>query len=199
MNNYRLEAKIRVTVSGSFNRHLAEICLDVANLEIKKCEVLSPKTPCFSVVENGFLFIESDLHRSIYLSQEAHFQSIKNSDFLWIVCPDRKPGISTSLEVGFALANRIPIFTKTPIIDKTISTYIKVVDSIDEAILYSKKVRKSSTKTSSLLIGSYEKSCIELSIEMEKIFSLLGKRSLNDNEGNEVKNCQERILKILGV
>lgn len=124
----------RATVSGSFTRHLLEIQSAVVELKGRGVRVLSPESPTIVEAINGFLFVESDRHRSVRLVQDRHLASIASSDFLWLETPDGYVGPSAALEVGFAIASRIPVYsTKLPN-DLTMRQYVCRVSCLAEAI-----------------------------------------------------------------
>src|SRR6476661_7289410 len=103
--------ELSTTVSGSFHRHLDEIANAVHAFRAQGVKVLSPSNP--EVVDRigEFLFVASDRHRSVRLVQDRHLASLCHSNFLWLICPDGYVGQSASLEVGFAIARGLPIYS----------------------------------------------------------------------------------------
>jgi hypothetical protein len=126
--------QVRATVSGSFTRHLPEIQKAVAQLKQHGARVLSPERPTIVGAMDGFVFVESDRHRSVRLVQDRHLASIANSDFLWLETPDGYVGASAALEVGFAIASSIPVFSTSLPNDLTMRQYVCRVSSLAEAI-----------------------------------------------------------------
>ena len=61
---------------------------DVGELRDAGVIVLSPSDPRVVDERNGFLFVASDRVRSVRLVQDRHLASIRESDMLWLVCPD---------------------------------------------------------------------------------------------------------------
>lgn len=125
---------ISVTVSGSFHRHMEQIKDAVYSFKELGVRVLSPADPRVVDSIGQFLFVASDQHRSIRLVQNRHLASISQSDFLWLVAPDGYVGSSASLELGFAIAYGIPIFSETIPPDLTLKQYVIKVDSIENLI-----------------------------------------------------------------
>lgn len=118
---------MRVTVSGSFHRHMVEIATAVYELTASGVQVLSPIDPRIVAAQGEFLFVASDPILSVRLIQDRHLTAIKNSNFLWLVCPDGYVGLSAAMEVGYAAAIGVPIFaTQTPL-DLTLQQYVNVV------------------------------------------------------------------------
>ena len=126
---------ITASVSGSFHRHMAAIYEAVGNLLDSGVEVLSPCDPRIVAEEGDFLYVASDRYRSVRLVQDRHLQSIRASSFLWLVTPDGYVGASASMELGFAHASGIPVFSDRSPNDITLRQYITQVKSIRDALL----------------------------------------------------------------
>lgn len=125
---------VRVAVSGSFHRHMAAISDVVSDLSARGHNVLSPADPRIVDAFGDFLFVASDIQRSIRLVQSRHLQAIVMSDFLWLECPDGYVGTSASMEVGFAVAIGKDIYSTTPPSDLTLRQFVTCVPSLDEAL-----------------------------------------------------------------
>lgn len=72
-------------------------------------EVLSPSSFSVKREVRGFVILRGDTGTPREVERE-HLAAIRNSDFLYIVNPDREIGVSTCLEIGFAVAHDIPVF-----------------------------------------------------------------------------------------
>lgn len=125
---------LRATVSGSFHRHMAAIYAAVGELRALGVDVLSPSDPRIVDHIGEFLFVASDRLRSIRLVQDRHFEAIRASDFLWLVCPDGYTGPSASAEIGAAYAYGIPVFSVTAPLDITLQNYVRRVSSASAVI-----------------------------------------------------------------
>ena len=124
----------RAVVSGSFRRHLDRIQSAVAELTEEGVEVLSPADPRVVDEFGEFLFVASDRLRSIHAVQSRHLAAIRISDFVWLEDPDGYIGQSASMELGFAVACRTPIFTLSTPNDLTLRQYVRTVSSLKECI-----------------------------------------------------------------
>lgn len=125
---------LTATVSGSFHRFLPDVESAVHELAARGVRVLSPASP--KVVDHigEFLFVASDRVRSIRLVQDRHLDSIEASDFLWLVCPGGYVGQSASMELGFAVANNVPVFSTDVPSDLTLRQYVQKVDSLAHVV-----------------------------------------------------------------
>src|ERR1700730_11678180 len=125
---------LRVTVSGSFHRHMHAISLAVQELTDLGAKVLSPADPRVVDSLGEFLFVASDRVRSVRLVQDRHVQAISASNFLWLVAPDGYVGQSASMELGFAVARDIPVLGTAVPSDLTLRQYVKSVESVGLAV-----------------------------------------------------------------
>ena len=125
---------LTATVSGSFHRHLTAISAAVQELAALSVRVLSPADPRIVAHKGEFLFVASDRVRSVRLVQDRHLESIRTTDFVWLVCPDGYVGQSASMEVGFAAASGVPVFATRAPSDLTLREYVTVVPTLAEAV-----------------------------------------------------------------
>jgi hypothetical protein len=125
---------LTATVSGSFHRHMEAITSAVHALAAFDVRVLSPADPRIVEYPSDFLFVASDLNRSVRLVQDRHLEAIRAANFLWLVCPDGYVGQSASMEIGYAAASGIPIFAAQAPSDLTLCQYVKVVPTLAAAV-----------------------------------------------------------------
>src|ERR1035438_10216265 len=120
--------------SGSFHRHMGAITAAVHELAALSVRVLSPANPRVVAAQGEFLFVASDRVRSVRLVQDRHLESIRAADFVWLVCPDGYIGQSASMEIGFAAAANVPIFSTCAPSDLTLREYVNTVRTLSEAV-----------------------------------------------------------------
>jgi hypothetical protein len=126
---------LSAAVSGSFHRHMHLITAAVRELVSLDVRVLSPADPRVVAQQGEFLFVASDRIRSVRLVQDRHLESIRAADFLWLVCPDGYVGQSASMELGFAAAFGVSIFSTHAPSDLTLKQYVSVVPTLAAALL----------------------------------------------------------------
>lgn len=131
----------KITVSGSFSRHLSQIQHAVSEFEAAGARVLSPAQPTIVDSVEGFVFVASDCHRSPRLVQDRHLAAIGQSDFLWLVCPDGYVGQSASLEVGYAVARGIPVWSQHLPNDLTLRQYVGLRRGCMEALQLTRRLQ----------------------------------------------------------
>lgn len=128
------EQYLSAAVSGSFHRHMAVITAAVQELASLSIRVLSPADPRVVAYQGEFLFVASDRVRSVRLVQDRHLECIRAADFLWLVCPDGYVGQSASMEVGFAAAAGVRIFSTHAPSDLILRQYVAIVPTLSEAL-----------------------------------------------------------------
>lgn len=102
---------IRVVVSGPFRRASAEVADAVAALREAGAVVLSPDDPRVVDAFGDFVFVASDLSRTISVVEDRHLEAIRHADLLWIVAPDGYIGGSTGFEIGAAVTYGVPVLS----------------------------------------------------------------------------------------
>ena len=117
---------VRVTVSGSFRKHLARISDVIRELEDAGVEVASPRSVRAEREHRGFVRVEGDKGsaREIEL---GHLRALLSSDALYVVNPEGYVGTSTALEIGAAVSALIPVFTLESPSDVVLAQLSRVV------------------------------------------------------------------------
>lgn len=146
---------LRVTVSGSFRRHMTEIYEAVAEFVDRGATVLSPADPRIVDQIGEFVFVASDRVRSIKMVEDRHLDCIRSSDFLWLVAPDGYVGQSASMELGYAIAHNVPIFCTQLPNDGTLRKYVQRVPSLSVALQLAHASRNTVASPSLFLIEPY--------------------------------------------
>lgn len=191
------ERPLFVTVSGSFRRHLLAVQEAVAQLSDGGCVVLSPADP--RIVDNfgEFVFVSSDLRRSIKGVQNRHLEAIRRSDFLWLACPDGYVGASAALELGYAAAVGVPVYSDATPSDWTLRQYVTPVGSPLQAMAVARRDQfgLEPSAVPSLLLAP-EAGIAEVQRELDGLrHHLLDDRGLR--EGDPVEEAVGRIRKIV--
>ena len=109
----RVPRPLRVTVSGSFRRAIDEVRHAVATLLAHQVDVLSPRDPRPVEQFHDFVYVASDIDRTVRVLQERHFAAIERSDLLWVCLGDGSLGASTAAEIHHANLVGVPVFSVT--------------------------------------------------------------------------------------
>ena len=91
--------------------------------------VLSPSNPFIETEEQGFVYMRSENLQTPNKIEDKHLDAIQHADFVWFFAPDGYVGPTGALEVGFARASGVPVYTDTTLKDLTIKNFVEVVES----------------------------------------------------------------------
>jgi nucleoside 2-deoxyribosyltransferase len=127
---------IRCVLSGSFRRDRPSLLSIYDELITCGCQVLSPHRLDFNNEKQAFVRDRAEDGLSEAYIEEHHLVSIKQSDFLWVHAFEGYVGLSTALEIGYAIANKIPIFSSVYLSDPVFKPFIRVIPSVYKAIEY---------------------------------------------------------------
>ena len=124
----------RVTVSGTFRRAMSDVQDVVQALADAGAVVLSPANPRIVDRFGDFVFVASDLVRHLRMVQARHLAAIAASDFVWLIAPDGYIGQSAAMEIGFAAAHAVPVYSTQVPCDLTLRQWVITVSSVGEAL-----------------------------------------------------------------
>ena len=138
-----------VTISGSYRKFIDEVAFALDSFRNAGVTVLSPKSASILSSVDGFVSLRGDpilridliaddrFIEAMTLIENSHLHAIQQSDALWVVLPTNYCGAATALEIGWALAHRVPVFydarysqhIKEPII-KSYATPVQGIDHL---------------------------------------------------------------------
>jgi NTP pyrophosphatase (non-canonical NTP hydrolase) len=125
---------LRVVLTGSYRRDPNGLSAVFAQLIALGCTLASPESVDFVTERNGFVLTESEIGSEPHSIEDLHLDAMRAADFVWLHSPDGYIGLSASLELGFAIALGIPVFTATPPADPIAASYVVVVGGPEEAV-----------------------------------------------------------------
>jgi NTP pyrophosphatase (non-canonical NTP hydrolase) len=91
--------------------------------------ILSPTNVNIESEEHGFVYMQGESTRSPEQLENNHLDAIQRADFVWFFAPEGYVGPTGAMEVGFARANGIPVYTNSSLEDATIKGFVQMVDS----------------------------------------------------------------------
>jgi NTP pyrophosphatase (non-canonical NTP hydrolase) len=131
-----VEASGAVTVAlcGSFRRDPRGLRADYEALVAAGCHVLSPSDLEWTAEQDGFVFAAEEIGSDPAEIEQRHLGAMRAAHFVWLHAPDGYVGPSAAMEMGFAQALGLSIFTQTLPKDIVFAEFVTVVDSA-EAVL----------------------------------------------------------------
>jgi NTP pyrophosphatase (non-canonical NTP hydrolase) len=127
-------AEFEVVLTGSYRRDIEGLRRIHEELSDLGCTVLSPTEINPAHELDGFVYMkgeETELPQQIEL---RHLDAIQRSTFVWLHAPDGYVGVSASLEVGFAHAQGIPVYSTTSPSESSLQAFVHKVDSVVQVI-----------------------------------------------------------------
>jgi len=128
------DSVIRCVLSGSFRKDRMALQSAYKELITCGCQVLSPHRLEFD--QQDVLFVRDEAEAGIpeEIIEKHHLLSIKQSNFVWLHAPGGYLGLSAAFEVGYALANNIPVFASEEITESGLRSFVTVVPSVFKAL-----------------------------------------------------------------
>jgi NTP pyrophosphatase (non-canonical NTP hydrolase) len=102
---------LKAVICGSFRRDPAALRSEFRELREAGCTVLSPRDLDFVSEVDGFVFGAGDLGQTTAIVEQLHLRSMEEADFIWLHCPDGYVGTSATMELGFAQALGLRVFS----------------------------------------------------------------------------------------
>ena len=121
---------ICTVISGSFRKHLKEIMLLKKELENAYVTVLSPTGECAVNPDEEFIILDSYPITHPKLLQDSVFAKIRRSTFLVVANFNGYLGKAAILEIGYAVATGISIYTVAPVEDPNLSPYCQLLSEV---------------------------------------------------------------------
>lgn len=125
-----------VALCGSFRRDRSGLEREYEALTSAGCRVLSPMDIDWAVERDGFVLAQHEVHEEPSSVEEAHLWAMRAADFVWLYAPGGYVGRSASMELGYAHALGLPIFTRRLPDDVTLAGLVVKVDSVEAAVAY---------------------------------------------------------------
>jgi len=118
-----------VVLCGTYRKDPEGLRRTFERLKDTGFSVLSPSNPFIETEEQGFVYMRHESMQTPDKIEDKHLDTIQHADFVWFFAPDGYVGPTGALEVGFARASGIPVYTDTVLKDLTIKNFVEVVES----------------------------------------------------------------------
>ena len=123
----------RAVLCGSYTRDRDGLSRAYDELVVTGCQVLSPRRIQF---DDDPVFVRNAAEQGI--SPQAieawHLSAIRQADFVMLHAPKGYVGLSAAMEIGFATAQKCPVFSRTAPQDIALRGLVKVVPSVYDVL-----------------------------------------------------------------
>ena len=118
-----------VVLCGTYRKDPEALRRTFESLREAGFSVLSPSNAVIESEDQGFVYMRSESMQTPNQIENRHLDAIQQADFVWFFAPEGYVGPTGALEVGFARASGIPVYTDTILKDLTIKNFVEVVKS----------------------------------------------------------------------
>lgn len=123
-------ADLFTVISGSYRKHLAELSKLKSVLESHGVAVLSPSGELAINPAEEFIILDSDPIEDHKVLQDSVFAKIRRSTFLVVANVDGYLGRAAVLEMGYAIAHGLTIYTLESVNDPNLLPYCKLLSDV---------------------------------------------------------------------
>jgi NTP pyrophosphatase (non-canonical NTP hydrolase) len=120
---------ISVVLCGTYRKDPEGLRRAFERLKDSGFQILSPGNPFIESEKEGFVYMRHESTSTPDELENRHLDAIQRSDFVWFFAPNGYVGPTGALEVGFARANGIPVFSDTPLDDTVLKGFVQTVPS----------------------------------------------------------------------
>lgn len=122
----------RAVLCGSYKRDREGLWRAYDELVTTGCQVLSPRRMWF----DDAAFVRDTAEQDIppQAVETWHLSAIRQADFVMLHAPKGYVGLSAAMEIGFATAQKCPVFSRTAPQDIALRGLVKVVPSVYDVL-----------------------------------------------------------------
>ncbi len=124
------EHSIFTVIGGSFRKHLLQIAQLKKQFEKNYISVLSPAGDVAVNPDEEFIILDSDPVSHPRLLQDSVFAKIRGSTFLTVANVGGYLGKAAILEMGYAIAMGVAIYTLEPVEDPNLAPYCRLLREV---------------------------------------------------------------------
>jgi hypothetical protein len=126
----KCDATLFTVISGSYRKHLSQILHLKQHLENQEVAVLSPSGHAAINPTEEFIVLDSDPVSHPKLLQDSVFAKIRRSTFLVVANVGGYLGRAAILEIGYAIAFGITVYTLEPVEDPNLMPYCRLLSEV---------------------------------------------------------------------
>jgi NTP pyrophosphatase (non-canonical NTP hydrolase) len=126
--------ELDVVLCGTYRKDVEGLRRSFEQLKDLGFNVLSPSSVDITSEENGFVYMHGEQTETPENLELRHLEAIQRARLVWLHAPDGYVGPTAALELGFARASGIPVFSTSMIGDEAFRTFVTVVSSPEDVL-----------------------------------------------------------------
>ena len=128
-----------IVLSGSFRKDVTGLAREFEELRDLGFRILSPTNVTVVSERDGFVFMKGEETAAPEAIELRHLSAVQRSAFVWLHAPEGYVGPSAALEVGFARASGIPVYSRVAPSDRVLQQLVQTVTSPEELVAVSSR------------------------------------------------------------
>lgn len=124
--------ELDVVICGTFRKDVVGLRRSYEQLKDLGFNILSPSNVDIASEDEGFVYMQGEQTETPENLERRHLEAIEHARLIWLHAPDGYVGPTAALELGFAKASGIPVFSSAPISDVALRAFVTVVASPEE-------------------------------------------------------------------
>jgi NTP pyrophosphatase (non-canonical NTP hydrolase) len=122
-----------VVLCGSFRKDVEGLRRLFEQLKDLGFNVLSPSNVEAVSEKNGFVYMQGEEAQTAESLELKHLEAMERARLVWLHAPAGYVGPTAALELGFARASGVPVFSTSSPVDDAFRSFVTVVTSPDDA------------------------------------------------------------------
>jgi NTP pyrophosphatase (non-canonical NTP hydrolase) len=124
--------ELDVVICGTYRKDIQGLRHSFEHLRDLGFNILSPSNVDIVAEDQGFVYMRGEQTETPENLEVRHLEAIERARLIWLHAPDGYVGPTAALELGFAKASGIPVFSNAQIADLALRSFVTVVSSPEE-------------------------------------------------------------------
>jgi NTP pyrophosphatase (non-canonical NTP hydrolase) len=118
-----------IVLSGTYRKGVENLKRVYEEFKDLGCTILSPTNVSVVSEVDGFVYMKGEESETPDKIESRHLKAIQKANFVWLHAPDGYVGPTAALEVGFANAAGVPVFSQEEPKDQVLRSFVRLSDS----------------------------------------------------------------------
>lgn len=123
-----------LVISGTYRKDFETLKRTYEEFRDLGCNVLSPANVMITSEEDGFVYMKGEETQTPNAIEDRHLNAIQKASFVWLHAPKGYVGMTSALEIGFAHAAGVPVFSQEAPNERVFQSFVRVVASPSDVL-----------------------------------------------------------------